>query len=355
MNITAPVAIPFQRAIERLSQLKLGLATKLETLSLYFQAKAGLRSLVEFTQRSPFRHNHVFLYQTMIRRHVAEWPCTDNWIAVYRGFMERYERTTLDYFKTGAKLYFDLGNGEDADPFLIFQNAVLSEAGRFREGKRSQIGLDQLQESLVTQIEQLLIPIWRKDLGSLDETLNGIFQSLPWGYSSSSEIDDLFAAYVEKSDQVLTADNVEAIDAETEGLASRILRGYSAYSCERFNTNLVRCRNSVQSHVQRRARARANFDRIAARVAHIASLLKPEEAEMFSDSVAQALVLNFCNDYLDVKFSFKSFVGLVHYHAFDLARAHADPAWSLREMGTHLAQHTTRSAASTDLSRIVQP
>lgn len=329
---------PVVEAAAALTKLKGSLGAALETTACEFERTFGLRQIVEFTNKSLHRDSYVKDYQAIIRDHLTEWPYRDDWVASYSGFMSRYDRSARDYLRNAGSLYMGLIGANPTEPFVLFEIAVLSEASRGREGKRSAIGLDRLQEETIPQLEELLKPVWRTELGSLDDAINQFMQRLPAGYSSASEQEELFQKYITEFNQILTLENVEAADSETEGLVSLILRGYSAYSLPRFNATLLKLRQSANTYTLRRDQAHESYEAFTKRATMIAGLLNNDASTQFSTLVHNIAVLNFLNDYLDVKYSFKSFAGLVHLHAFDLAFDGADPKSSLRELGEHLAR-----------------
>jgi hypothetical protein len=60
--------------------------------------------------------------------------------------------------------------------YVAFETAVLSEAARGREGKRSKIGLDNQQEILIDELMTMLGSVWSPELGDMEEKLTRLFR-----------------------------------------------------------------------------------------------------------------------------------------------------------------------------------
>ena len=186
---------------------------------------------------------------------------------------------------------------------------------RGREGKRSSIGLDYLQENFLTELEKTIDEIHDESLGDKEEIINTIAQTILSGHSSAQELQEKFIAYIEINNQELTIENVEEIDVKTNGLCRRILRHFCGYSMTKFNKQLKSYQSAYIRIKQKPNNVIDKQDIKISLTAKIADRLQKKDKDVnnFYSLLQNIDTLNFLNDNLDVKFSFKSWAGLIHW------------------------------------------
>ncbi len=290
------------------------LVEKQEQQILFFETKVGIHDIIAFVDGCQYSANFIPNYQSLIRNNA--WPFSDAFIPTYEGFVKRFEETSLAYVANAITL-FDLVQNGKID-FVAFQTAVLSEAARGREGKRSKIGLDNQQEILIDELMTLLQSIWTPDLGDMEEKANALVQTVLSGHSSAAELPEKFVEYIEVFNEEVTKKNLEAADLKSGGLVKKLLREFCCYSLEKFNKQLNQYRAVYQ-----RLKAKAGIiiakrqekirltEQIANRIDAIGG-----NPQRFLKLIQEIDHLNFLNDNIDVKYSFKSWPGLIHYTVF---------------------------------------
>jgi hypothetical protein len=273
--------------------------------------------LIQFFDKNPYSQEFISSYQKEIRQHIKEWPYNDNIPSTFSGFQHRYNESTKKYVENAINLFDFLQNPNHTkdDLALAYEIVVLSEAMRGREGKRSSIGLDYLQENFLIELEKTIDEIHDESLGDKEEIINTIAQTILSGHSSAQELQEKFITYIERNNQELTIENVEEIDVKTNGLCRRILRHFCSYSITKFNKQL----KSYQSvYIRLKGKPNNVLDKQDIKIsltAKIADRLqkKGKDINHFYNLLQNIDTLNFLNDNLDVKFSFKSWAGLIHW------------------------------------------
>lgn len=301
---------------------------------IQFENLVGFENIVKFFEENEYKNKFVPNYQTLIRGN--EWPYSDNFIPTYKGLVKRFEETSLHYVNTAISLFKSVNN-KDID-YLAFETAVLSEASRGREGKRSKIGLDNQQEILIDELMTILEAAWTPEMGDIEEQTNIIVQTVLSGHSSGAELPENFIKYIELCDEELTFSNLETTDLKSNGLAKKILREFCCYSIEKFNKQLARYRQVYQKlkaktgiiAAKRNAKLKLT-ENIANRIESIGG-----NTSRFSQLIQQIDHLNLLNDNIDVKYSFKSWPGLIHWSVFAIAIERTGISSSINATGQSL-------------------
>lgn len=290
------------------------LVEKQEKQILLFETRIGINNIIAFVDGCEYTQKFVPNYQSLIRSNA--WPYSDAFIPTYEGFVKRFEETSLAYVANAIAL-FDLVHSRKVD-FVAFQTAVLSEAARGREGKRSKIGLDNQQEILIDELMTLFQSIWTPELGDMEEKVNVIVQTVLSGHSSAAELPEKFVEYIEVCNEEVTEKNLEAADLKSGGLVKKLLREFCCYSLNKFNKQLKQYRTVYQKlkakagiiTAKRQEKIRLT-EQIANRIDAIGG-----NTQRFLKLIQEIDHLNFLNDNIDVKYSFKSWPGLIHYAVF---------------------------------------
>lgn len=307
------------------------LVDKQEQQILLFETRVGINNIIAFVDGCEYTQNFIPNYQSLIRSNA--WPYSDAFIPTYEGFVKRFEETSLAYVANAITL-FDLAQNGKVD-FVAFQTAVLSEATRGREGKRSKIGLDNQQEILIDELMTLLQSVWSPELGDMEEKANAIVQTVLSGHSSAAELPEKFVEYIEVCNEEVTEKNLEEADLKSGGLVKKLLREFCCYSLEKFNKQLRQYRAVYQ-----KLKAKAGIitakrqekikltEQIANRIDSIGG-----NTQRFLKLIQEIDHLNFLNDNIDVKYSFKSWPGLIHYTVFANAMQRTGATTSITTTG----------------------
>lgn len=293
------------------------LENKLEDLALQFENKVGLKSLINFFGENPYLPEYITSYQKEIRQHIKEWYYNDSLPSTFQGFLYRFSETSIKYVETATKMYDFLQkqNHTKEELALAYEIVVLSESMRGREGKRSNIGLDKLQDTLLLELEEIIDEVHDDALGEKEEIINTIAQTVLSGHSSAQELQEKFISYIEESNEELNLENIEEIDAKTNGLTRRILRYFCSYSLTKFNKQLKSYRKVYDKLKAKSKNILENQNLKISLTKKIADRLQKKGKDTSRlDNILQRIdTLNFLNDNLDVKFSFKSWTGLLHW------------------------------------------
>lgn len=292
------------------------LEKKQEQQVLQFENKEGISNIIMFVDGNEHIKNFVPNYQTLIRSN--KWPFSDEFIPTYEGFVTRFEETSINYVAKATTLYNLLKSSNTADLYVAFETAVFSEAARGREGKRSKIGLDNQQEILINELMQILNSVWSPELGDMEEKTNTIVQTVLSGHSSAAELPENYIEYIDVCNEDVTLSNLEAADIKSGGLVKKLLRQFCCYSLVKFNKQLSQYR-SVYAKLKLKANMiAANRTEKVKLTEQIANRIESTggRATRFLQLIQQIDHLNFLNDNIDVKYSFKSWPGLFHYNVF---------------------------------------
>lgn len=290
------------------------LENKQEQQILLFENQVGINNIIMFVESNEHLPNFIPNYQTLIRSNA--WPYSDAFIPSYEGFVKRFEQTSLSYVAKAISLFHSAQSGNI--DYVTFETAVLSESARGREGKRSKIGLDNQQEILIDELMKLLSSAWTPDLGDIEEKVNIIVQTVLSGHSSAAELPENFVEYIEICNEEITLKNLERIDLKSGGLVKKLLREFCCYSLKKFNKQLKQYRvvyerlktKTVIINAKRQEKIKLT-KQIANRIDTIGG-----NTRRFLKLIEEIDHLNFLNDNIDVKYSFKSWPGLIHYTVF---------------------------------------
>jgi len=173
------------------------------------------------------------------------------------------------------------------------------------------------------------------DLGDLEDNLNTLVQTVLSGHSSSSELPEKFMLYIENCNKELSVENVLNINKESSGLACKILRDFCCYSISKFNKQLNQYRvvyPKLKSKVHAIVAKQADKMRITEQIANRIETLGGQSCK-FLQLVQHIDHLNFLNDNVDVKYSFKSWPGLIHWNIFANAIKNTSAELTLTERG----------------------
>lgn len=293
------------------------LEKKQEQQVLQFENQEGIANIIMFVDSNEHIKNFVPNYQTLIRTN--KWPYSDEFIPTYEGFVTRFEETSVNYVAKATTLYNLLKSKNTADLYVAFETAVFSEAARGREGKRSAIGLDKLMGILDDELTDILKSVWIPEFGNMEEKANTIVQTVLSGHSSAAELPETFVEYIDVCNEEVTLSNLEALDTKSGGLVRKLLRQFCCYSLTKFNKQLNQYRllyAKVKAKAQHIISANRNAkiqltEQIAVRIEKTGG-----NSKRFLQVIEQIDHLNFLNDNIDVKYSFKSWPGLIHYNVF---------------------------------------
>lgn len=286
---------------------------------LQFENQEGITNLVRFADSNEDITTFIPKYQSLIRNNI--WPYSDEFIPTYNGLVHRFHQTSLSYVANAMSLYPLLRSTNADDIYMAFEIAVFSEAARGREGKRSKIGLDRQHDILEAELLNLLRNVWVSELGDVNESLNVIAQTILSGPSSSEESQEMYLKCLNTYDGEISISNLEDVSINTEGTAKALIRNFCCYSLEKLNRQLGQYR-AVYAKLKakstmiatKRAEKISLTSKIANRIESMGS-----SSKRFFQLIQQIDHLNFLNDNVDVKYSFKSWPGLIHWNAFDKA------------------------------------
>ena len=133
----------------------------------------------------------------------------------------------------------------------------------------------------------------------------------------------------------VTEKNLEVADLKSGGLVKKLLREFCCYSLEKFNKQLKQYRAVYQ-----KLKAKAGIitakrqekikltEQIANRIDSIGG-----NTQRFLKLIQEIDHLNFLNDNIDVKYSFKSWPGLIHYTVFANAMQRTGATTSITTTG----------------------
>lgn len=293
------------------------LIDKQEEQIIQFEKHVGIINIIKFVDENEFTKDFIPNYQTLIRNN--KWPYSDEFISSYDGFVKRFEETSLSYVAKAISLFNSAYNGHIN--YVDFETAVMSEAARGREGKRSKIGLDHQQEILIQELMTLLQTVWTKELGEIEEKTNSIIQTVLSGHSSASELPDSFLKFIEVCNEEVTLKNLESTNSKSGGLVKKLLREFCCYSLKKFNCKLSQYRrvyHKLKNKAEIMAKKRVEKLKLVDQISnHIES--SGLNSSHFKKLIYQIDHLNFLNDSIDVKYSFKSWPGLIHWTVFAYA------------------------------------
>ena len=162
-----------------------------------------------------------------------------------------------------------------------------------------------------------------------------LFRSVLSGHSSAAELPEKFVEYIEVCNEEVTEKNLEAADLKSDGLVKKLLREFCCYSIVKFNKQLKQYREVYQ-----KLKAKAGIitakrqekikltEKIANRIDSIGG-----NTQRFLKLIQEIDHLNFLNDNIDVKYSFKSWPGLIHYTVFANAMQRTGATTSITTTG----------------------
>jgi len=311
------------------------LEKKLEQQILQFEEQEGLSNIIMYVEGNEHLKDFVQKYQNEIRTHQNEWPYNDSFTPTFLGLVHRFHQTSINYVLTATNLFRLLKNSSLSDLSLLYEVAILSEAARGREGKRSKVGLDYQQDILISELFTILNNVWIPEFGDMEEKLNTLVQTVLSRHSSAAELPENYAKYIELCNEVVTLSNLESIDEKSNGLARKLLREFCCYSITKFNKQLFQYRE-VYAKLKYKADMIANkryekiklTEMIANRIESIGG-----QATRFLQLIEQIDYLNYLNDNIDVKYSFKSWPGLIHWNVFAKVIQYTGTEVSLSERG----------------------
>lgn len=320
--------------MDTIKQQTEALAKKQEIQVLQFENQEGIENIIMFADGNQHKTNFVPNYQTLIRNN--KWPYSDEFIPTYEGFIKRFEETSINYVEKATTLYHLLKSNNTTDLYVAFETAVFSEAARGREGKRSKIGLDNQQEILIAELMAILKSVWTPELGDMEEKANTIVQTVLSGHSSAAELPEHYVEYIDVCNEELTLSNIEAANIKSGGLVKKLLRQFCCYSLTKFNRQLNQYRSSyakVKAKAQHIITANRNekiqlTEQISERIEKTGG-----QSKRFLQVIEQIDHLNFLNDNIDVKYSFKSWPGLIHWNVFANAMQRTGTTTSIATTG----------------------
>lgn len=255
-------------------------------------------------------------YRAIIRKNI--WYFPDLQDVSVRAFLKRWESVHSRLFASAVEIFCLIAQSRSmsvlAQPELL-ERAILLETMRGWVGKRSPTGPDRMVEDHVSQLEGLLSCRIGPHLADEIITRAGLYQPETGLLSAENELVSLFREYHQLVGYELAKDSIEDANSKSNGIATRILRGFCRYSVTNFNRQYL------------------NLLTGAHRLDEMARPGTEEDGEKFADEVLSQVedrkvvakvkklleeirILNFVNLNLEVKHSFKSWVGLMHYSVF---------------------------------------
>jgi len=287
------------------------LEIQLRELAQKFQNEVGLKNLVNFVESSNFCDNHIIEYRKFIRAHIDEWRYPDigsNFSCLYR----RFRNTSINYVEIAIRLFELLREQNEGAILEALHLAFISESERGREGKTSNIGLDNQQELLIMALEQEIGKVSKSDRET-ETQVNFFCQTL--ANSSAAELKKTFYKYIEVCNEDLSMSNLVQINQATDGLASKLLREFSCFSITKFNRQLNLYRRKIENTRISQLNVEEQTDKKVSLTKQISTQLlrSGHSPAKFLELVEQIEVLNFLNDVLDVKYALKSWPGFIHW------------------------------------------
>ncbi len=163
--------------------------------------------------------------------------------------------------------------------------------------------------------QQTIDEIHIEDLGDKEEILNTIAQTVLSGHSSAQELQENYITYIEESGEELSHENLLELDEKTNGLCRRILRNFCSYSIAKFNKQIKSYKSVYYKLKAKSSNVLDNQNLKIVLTTKIAERLKlkGKDIKKFYTLLQNIDTLNFLNDNLDVKYSFKSWTGLIHW------------------------------------------
>lgn len=327
----------------RLPDIIKRLELSLKATAERFEKEIGLTNIAKFIVGHPEHQLFVRSYQRLIRGHRGEWPYSDNFAPSFKGLVNRFAKTSAAYVETAIRLHQGISKEGNSQPIsFLYETAIFSEAARGREGKRSKIGLDHLQESLVEELSAMMKQNWASDLGDLEEAINMVVQTVLSGHTSAAELPEKFMRFIDLCNHELTLDNLHQVNLATDGLAAEILREFCCYSVSKFNRNLILYRQAYDSIRNKSGLVHKKQEckrKLMGSIKKLLDTVSPGEADKFIELVYQIDVLNYMNDSIDVKYSFKSWPGFFHWVVFSAAIEATGEADTLQERASHLYKY----------------
>lgn len=285
-----------------------------------FEQDVGLKNICEFVD-SHLKPNEslsfIDSYRDVIR--LNTWNYEDNVETDYPDFLSRWQTTHVMYIDSASKFLKYLMGDDKSDFSQIHALAIASETFRGREGKRSKIGLDNIFDTYIKKLSNLVEGVVPSL--DLDETV-GLFASHINKPFVSAE-HELFLDYYKYSHLVegdLSLEKVLEIDAETQGLCSKILREYCKYSIADFNKKkkLLDLSDGVLETKSKFQSSLLNERNYLQQNIYSSLLNKSGRcARDFLLILDRINCLNYMNSNLEVKLSFKGWPGLFHHFIFE--------------------------------------
>tara|TARA_Y100000310_G_scaffold138709_2_gene137740 strand:+ start:325 stop:1308 length:984 start_codon:yes stop_codon:yes gene_type:complete len=256
--------------------------------------------------------NFIDDYRKLIRTN--DWFYNDNITSDYDDLLDRWLNTHKFYI-TSAKEFFKNIQTNYGNKTELMNKALLSETLRGREGKRSNIGLDNFLESYISKLNRMLsdeLPLIEREeaLGLFSSTIEYPLMS------AENELFFDYADYKAKIKEDLTFENFEEIEKETNGLCSKILREYCKYSFADFNDKSKNIQTSSELCKRKKdfLRHLEKEKEMWKDKMHNSLLIKSgKEAADFLRVSGRINELNYLNSNIEVKFSFKGWPGILHH------------------------------------------
>lgn len=270
----------------------------------------SMASITKITESLPVRciENAIKSYQGIIRGNLWYFPMLRD--ASVTDFLCRWNAVHASYFKMAEKIFGRLSESLSlsslADPNLL-EDVIRSETMRGWVGKRSLSGLDALLYSRVEQLEKLLKNHF--DMETVDKLLSigGVFRD-PCLASAETEMVRLFQQYKkEYGDIRLTPDLLSQFTSEDVPVT--LLREFCRCSISEFNKklSLLKSRNLPET---------SKNDHDVDQLESYISKIPKDDHDHAMILFEEIRTLNYLNLNLEVKYSFKGWVGLMHIVVF---------------------------------------
>ena len=296
----------------------------LEQCAQQFEKSHGLKTITQDIRELEKQFNtldYITEYRKIIRNNT--WSFQKENLSPDRSLLRRWSYSSKFYVQNAIRLYEFITSNINGKSFSqIHQDALLSETVRGRDGKSSPIGLDKTQDMYIEQLESLAFSIHGRDEHEIQQCLDTIIGVLAPPYiNAENEMYFQFYKYKQSVGRILTPDNLEIYNKDTNGLVSRILRNYCRYSIDNFNKKYdLLDLNREKLEIRKNNLKQLASDREQA-VTEIANVLRTTDllqSIKFVNLSHQINDLNYLNTNVEVKYNFKSWPGFFHHIIFQM-------------------------------------
>ena len=290
---------------------------------ILIEKKENMVNLSKFIDKytKDYEHlNYINSYRIFIRNN--NWNSENNCLNdsennYFESFLKRWEKTQINYINSSYVFYRSFQDNSYKSNKNIYLKALKSEMLRYREGKRSEVGLDNLLNKYINSLDKIFDRnIYLKSKEILDlftSTLN-----LPL-LSAENELFFDFYKYKEYNNCEITYSNFEKMDDDTKNICSKILRSYCKYSFNDFNEKF-KSFSFLKEEIELKNK---NLQKIKnkkiiwkEKIYKILNKNCKNDANNFIKILSKIDILNYLNSNIESKFSFKGWPGFIHHLIF---------------------------------------